>query len=107
MAQKIKSRPQILRVRHETGAYLQDVKKIAELLHSGAPQDELERAVVNGVNRRFYGADVPEDVVDVSPCAVAFCLRLPVWVRDMFLPISLDVRVQGMRTNGQHITDLA
>lgn len=44
---------------------LQDVKKIAQLLHSGAPQDELERAVVNGVNRRFYGADVPEDVVDV------------------------------------------
>lgn len=43
----------------------QDVKKIAQLLHSGAPQDELERAVVNGVNRRFYGADVPADVVDV------------------------------------------
>lgn len=48
---------------------LQDVKKIAQLLHSGAPQEELERAVVNGVNRRFYGADVPEDVVDVSTWA--------------------------------------
>ena len=47
------------------------MKKIAHLLHSGAPQDELERAVVNGVNRRFYGGDVPEDVVDVS-CLRAF-----------------------------------
>jgi len=32
------------------------------LMHTGAPQEELERAVVNGVNRRFYGKDVPDDV---------------------------------------------
>lgn len=52
------------------------MKKIAQLLHSGAPQDELERAVVNGVNRRFYGADVPEDVVDVRRSSGA-CATLP------------------------------
>lgn len=43
----------------------QDVKKIAYLMHTGAPQDELERAVVNGVNRRFFGKDIPADVVEV------------------------------------------
>ncbi|CAM9265978.1 unnamed protein product [Pylaiella littoralis] len=50
--------------RVEDGVDAEDVRKIAYLMHSGAPQDELERAVVNGVNRRFYGKDVPEDVVE-------------------------------------------
>lgn len=44
----------------------QDVKKIAALIHTKAPQEEVERAVVNGLNRRFYDTDVPNDVVDVS-----------------------------------------
>lgn len=43
----------------------QDVKKIAYLIHTNAPQLEIEKAVVNGVNRRFYDKDVPEDVVEV------------------------------------------
>lgn len=46
------------------GVSAEDVKKIAFLMHTKAPQEELERAVVNGVNRRFYGKDVPNEVVE-------------------------------------------
>eukprot|EP00904_Undaria_pinnatifida_P011760 jgi/Undpi1/7714/HiC_scaffold_23.g10187.m1 len=46
------------------GVLEEDVKKIAYLMHTGAPQEELERAVVNGVNRRFYNKDVPDDIVE-------------------------------------------
>ncbi|CAN0152582.1 unnamed protein product [Ectocarpus sp. 6 AP-2014] len=48
------------------GVAEEDVKKIAYLMHTGAPQDELERAVVNGVNRRFFGQDIPADIVEHS-----------------------------------------
>ncbi|CAM9334591.1 unnamed protein product [Ectocarpus sp. 12 AP-2014] len=48
------------------GVAEEDVKKIAYLMHTGAPQDELERAVVNGVNRRFFGRDIPADIVEHS-----------------------------------------
>lgn len=41
------------------------MKKIAELLHTSAPEDELRRAVVNAVNRRFYGKDVPDNIIKV------------------------------------------
>lgn len=75
-----RSRPTTLpRVSRENDQYLQDVQKIAQLLHSGAPQEELERAVVNGVNRRFYGEDVPEDVVDVRTRGVRACIRNAVY----------------------------
>lgn len=48
-------------------------------MHEKAPQEELERAVVNGVNRRFYGKDVPDDVVEVMRLIVQLvgCMIIP------------------------------
>lgn len=47
-------------------APLQDVKKIAKLLHTSAPEEELKQAVANALNRRFYGKDVPDSIIKVG-----------------------------------------
>ena len=48
------------------------MEKIALLLHESAPQAELERAVVNAVNCRFFnGKEVPAEIVAVRYHVVA------------------------------------
>lgn len=51
------------------------MKEIAALLHRDAPTEELERAVVNAVNYRFYGKDVPDNIVKVKHKETAVILN--------------------------------
>lgn len=42
------------------------------LLHTNASDEKLTHAVVNAVNRRFYGKDVPDDIVEVRDRSIKF-----------------------------------
>lgn len=51
------------------------MKKIAYLMHTKAPEEELERTVTNALNRRFFDKDIPNEIIEVQSHA-------PVALRD-------------------------
>ncbi|CAM9775686.1 unnamed protein product [Ascophyllum nodosum] len=81
---RYKERREYVERKVANGIAAKDVEKIALLLHESAPQAELERAVVNAVNCRFFnGKEVPAEIV---AAAGKTCDQLPDVLKKFYFP---------------------